>query len=343
MAIKANDFDGHQWSQALWPVTALIGDEAFFITRLGDLWRKFGRAQGFSERVVIDQSEADPAARLRDEREALSLFSDQGLVELRLNKTVLDAQLRTAIDAWIQQTPDDKRLLILGPALGKAETNQDWVKQLNQRQAWIDAVTVGSAQFGRWLDGELARQQIELAPDAKTAVISHTEGNLLAAGQVLERLKLVQPDLLSGSTLGLDAVMEALTQSARYTVYDLVDHALRADVLGLNRIADLLKAEGIDAMSALWATSREVDLLLQIRHRIDQGESTNQAISALRVWRSREGLVRAAVNRLSLIQLRRLLSLCHETDRSIKGASAEPAWLMLKDVLLGLAGHAMTR
>ena len=343
MAIKANDFDGQLWSKTLWPVTALLGDEAFFITRVGDLWRQFGRQQGFSERVVIDQSESEPASRLRDELEALSLFSDQGLVELRLNKGQLDQSLRTAIERWLADTPNEKRLLILGPAMGKAELDQNWVKQLQHRNAWIDATTVNATQFPRWFENELAKQHIEIDADAKAAVINHTEGNLLAAGQVLERLKLVQPDLLSGTRLSLDAVMDAVTQSARYTVYDLVDHALKADVQGLNRIADLLQAEGIDAMSALWAATREIDILLQVRHQMDKGSSTNQAIGAVRIWRSREGLVRGAVNRLSLVQLRRLLSLCHETDRSIKGASPEPAWLMLKDILLGLAGHPMRR
>ena len=76
---------------------------------------------------------------------------------------------------------------------------------------------------------------------------------------------------------------------------------------------------------------------------MDQGESANQAIGSLRVWRSREGLVRGTVNRLNLMQLRKLLSLCNETDRTIKGATQEPAWSMIKDILLVLAGHPMTR
>jgi DNA polymerase-3 subunit delta len=171
----------------------------------------------------------------------------------------------------------------------------------------------------------------------------HTEGNLLAAGQVIERLKLIQPDLIEGPTLSLDQVLDVLTQSARHTVYDLVDLAIKSDVSGLNRITDLLKAEGVDAMTALWAISRELDILLQIRYRMDQAESANQAIGSLRVWRSREGLVRGAVNRLNLTHLRKLLTLCHDADRTIKGATPEPAWAMIKDILLGLAGHPMAR
>ena len=74
-------------------------------------------------------------------------------------------------------------------------------------------------------------------------------------------------------------------------------------------------------MTALWAISRELDILCRSDTAWTMGESTNQAIGSLRVWRSREGLVRGAVNRLSLTQLRKLLTLCHDIDKSIKGAT----------------------
>lgn len=343
MAIKASEFDGRHWNNRLPPVAALLGDEAFFITRIGDLWRKTGKDQGFTERLVLDQTEADLATRLLSELDALSLFADQTLVELRLSKATLDKSLREALDQWLQNPPDDKRLLISGPKLGKSESSANWLQTLERSNAVVEANAVPSYQFSKWLDSELQLHHIVMDPEAKSAVQMHTEGNLLAAGQVIERLKLIQPDLIEGPTLSLDQVLDVLTQSARHTVYDLVDLAIKSDVSGLNRITDLLKAEGVDAMTALWAISRELDILLQIRYRMDQGESANQAIGSLRVWRSREGLVRGAVNRLNLTQLRKLLTLCHDTDRTIKGATPEPAWAMIKDILLGLAGHPMAR
>jgi DNA polymerase-3 subunit delta len=343
MAIKASEFDGRHWNNGLPPVAALLGDEAFFITRIGDLWRKTGKDQGFTERLVLDQTEPDLASRLLSELDALSLFADQTLVELRLSKATLDKSLREALDQWLQNPPDDKRLLISGPKLGKSESSTIWLQTLEKSNAVVEANAVPSYQFAKWLDSELQSHHIVMDPEAKSAVQMHTEGNLLAAGQVIERLKLIQPDLIEGPTLSLDQVLDVLTQSARHTVYDLVDLAIKSDVSGLNRITDLLKAEGVDAMTALWAISRELDILLHIRYRMDQGESANQAIGSLRVWRSREGLVRGAVNRLNLNQLRKLLTLCHDADRTIKGATPEPAWAMIKDILLGLAGHPMAR
>ena len=343
MALKASEFNASQWDRGTWPVTALFGDEPFYLKHLADAWREKGRSEGFSERLVLDQTDSDVAARLQSEIEALSLFSDQTLVELRLARPALDQALRGAIQHWIEAPPSDKRLLISGPKVGKSELKADWYNALQKAQACIEATAVPSYQFENWLQRELKAQQLTLDGDAVQAVLQHTEGNMLAAAQVMERLKLIQPDLLAGDVISLESTLDVLTQSAKHTVYDLIDCALKGDLEGLNRIADLLHAEGVDAMSTLFAIHRELDVLLQIRYRMDRGESANQAIGALRVWRSREGLTRGVVNRLSLMTLRKLLSLCNETDRTIKGSSPEPPWYLIKDILLGLAGQPITR
>jgi DNA polymerase-3 subunit delta len=290
MAIKASEFNGHQWRSALPQVAALLGDEPFFIKRIGDLWRASGKDQGFTARLVLDQTEPEIAQQVLSEFNALSLFADKTLIELRLSRTTLDKSLREAVDQWMRNPPEDKRLLVTGPKLSKTETSANWYQTLDQSIGVVDAALIPSYQFGQWLERELKKHQIVMDAEAKSAVQVHTEGNLLAAGQVIERLKLIQPDLIKGSVLSLEKVLDVLTQSARHTVYDLVDLALKADLAALNRMIDLLQAEGVEAMTALWAISRELDLLLQIRYRMDQGEPANQAISSLRIWRSREGL-----------------------------------------------------
>ena len=61
-----------------------------------------GKDQGFTERLVLDQTEPDLANRLLSELDALSLFADRTLIELRLTKTTLDKSLREALDRWTQ-------------------------------------------------------------------------------------------------------------------------------------------------------------------------------------------------------------------------------------------------
>ncbi len=343
MAIKAPEFKDSGWNSGLWPVTAIIGDGVFFITKLGDLWSKKGRNQGYTDRKVLDQAESDISNRVLNEVNALSLFSDCLLVELKLTKPTLDNSLREALIRWLDNPPDDKRLLITGPKLGKNEISSEWYKILNQTHAAIEANSISSHQFSKWLDDELKDQHISMNADARSALQTHTHGNLLAVGQVIERLRMIQPDLAKGSMISLDLILEVLTLSSNYTVYDLIDLALKGEIADTNRIADLLNWEGVQATTVLWAISRELDILLQMRFRMDHGEPVNHVINSLRIWRIRENLMRRVVDRLNLTQLRKILRLCHDTDRSIKSVSKEPAWSMIKDILLGLAGHPMSR
>ena len=277
MAMKASQFDPGQWVNSIPPVTAILGNEVFFITRIGDLWRTGGKDQGFSERLILDQSESDIANRVLNELETLSLFADRTLVELRLSKTTLDKPLRAVLEQWIQNSPNEKRLLISGPKLGKSESSATWYKLLERSNTLIDANHIPPYQFAKWLDSELTMHQIKLDSAANTAIQEYTQGNL-AASQVIQRLKLIEPDLIDGSSLSLEKVLAVVTQSAKHTVYDLIDLALKEDIASLNRTTDLLKAEGVEVMTALWAISKELDILLQIRYRIDRGESTNHAM-----------------------------------------------------------------
>ena len=137
----------------------------------------------------------------------------------------------------------------------------------------------------------------------------------------------------------------ARSRHAKCKIYCLRSHrpCTEEDMAGLNRTTDLLKAEGVESMTALSAISRELDILLQIRYRMDHGrtrKSSHQVTSSLAFtrgfssWRSQSPQSHP---------IRQLLTLCHDIDRNIKGATKEPAWSMIKDVLFGLAGHPMTR
>ena len=105
--------------------------------------------------MIFYQTESDVANRLLSELDALSLFADRALVELRLTKTTLDKSLREALDRWTQNPPDDKRLLISGPKLGKSEASTTWLQTLEKAAAVIEATPVPAYQFATWLDAEL--------------------------------------------------------------------------------------------------------------------------------------------------------------------------------------------
>ena len=80
-------------------------------------------------------------------------------------------------------------------------------------------------------------------------IVERTEGNLLAAQQELEKLKL----LAGGKRVDLAAVQASIGDSARFDVFQLGEAALGADVPRALRILAGLRSEGVEPTLALWS------------------------------------------------------------------------------------------
>src|SRR5690606_6436596 len=91
-------------------------------------------------------------------------------------------------------------------------------------------------------------------PQAIEILCAKTEGNLLAAAQEIEKLKLLS------DTTHIDAhtMASAVTTSARYDVFGLTDKALSGDSRAAVTHLQGLRTEGTEPTIILWALSREI-------------------------------------------------------------------------------------
>ena len=97
--------------------------------------------------------------------------------------------------------------------------------------------------------------ELELDDDAVQFIVDRTEGNLLAAQQELEKLKLLAH---GGKRVDLAAVQASIGDSARFDVFQLGEAALGADVPRALRILAGLRSEGVEPTLALWSLAREI-------------------------------------------------------------------------------------
>ena len=164
-------------------------------------------------------------------------------------------------------------------------------------------------------------------------IAEQIEGNLLAAKQEIEKLKL----LYDKKTLQIDDVVAAMSDNARYDVFKLIDCALSGDTKRTLRIIHSLKTENAEPILILWAFSREIRTLLGIKKRQEQGERMEAIFQKFGVWEKRKTFVTAALKRLSNQALLKLLSQSGQIDRMIKGVASGDVWDNLVDVGLQLS------
>jgi DNA polymerase-3 subunit delta len=137
--------------------------------------------------------------------------------------------------------------------------------------------------------------------------------------------------------LAPEAVRGAVTDVARYDVYDLGPTVLGGEPGHLVRMLDGLRAEGTGLPLVLWALAEEARAMLRVQEATAGGTPLAQAMRDARVWGDRQRLMPAALRRLGLPALRAALAQAARIDRVIKGVARGDAWDELQSLALRLA------
>lgn len=323
-------------NEPLAPAYLLTGDETLLIQEAADQIRATARAQGFSERQIyqVDNRYFDWDPVLA-EANSPSLFADKKILEVRLTTGKPGDKGSKAIAELCEQLADDSLLLIIAPKLDKSSLKTKWVKALDSIGAVVQIWPVNASHLPRWIETRLKQAGITASRQVVEILAERVEGNLLAAAQEVEKLKLLAPD----GKVDASIVSAAVSDSARYNVFDLIDKTLTGDAQAATQTLRGLQEEGVEPMSVLWALTREVRTLARSAEAVARGVRPEQALNQPGVWEQRKTALRKALSRTSAAQANLLLLQIAGTDRAIKGMRGAAPWNELLDIVLSLSGH----
>ena len=265
----------------------------------------------------------------------MSLFADRKLVELRIPSGKPGAEGSKALQEYLQVSDGSEDiLLIIAGKIDKQSTNSKWYKALDAAGATVQVWPVDAKDLPRWLQQRVSAAGMAIDNEALQLLCDRVEGNLLAAVQEVEKLKL----LAEGGQITAATVTASVSNNARYNLFDMTDNALKGNAAGSLKMLHGLRGEGTEPAVALWALLREIRTLYQAQQAVDAGQNPQQALSALRVWKNRMGLMQGALGRHSRNSLNSLLEQATAVDGSIKGFAGGKPWDNLESLILDLAG-----
>ncbi|MCU7921201.1 MAG: DNA polymerase III subunit delta [Candidatus Thiodiazotropha sp. (ex Dulcina madagascariensis)] len=315
------------------PIYLLSGDEPLQMREAADEIRDTARRQGFNEREVLDQNSGFDWSALRAAAENLSLFGDRRLLELRLSSAKIGAEGAKTLGVYCERPADDTLLLITLPKLEKAQTTSKWLKAIDRLGVIVQIWPVEGARLAPWIEQRLRRAGLIPEAGVVEMLADRVEGNLLAASQEIEKIRLLQGE----GVVNAEQLAEVVADSARFDIFGLVDTLLVGETAKGMRMLQGLKAEGVAAPVVLWALSREIRVLAEMAYEVERGQGVDQVMGAHRVWEKRKSMIRKALGRQAA-HWRRLLCRCADTDRAVKGLSPADPWLMLQELAQGMAG-----
>ncbi len=317
----------------LLPVYFICGDETLLVQECSDLVRAAARAAGCTERHVIDAGvNRFDWSELHASTAEMSLFAERRLVELRLPSGKPGADGSRALCEYLEGGPSDDILLIVSGKIDKQSRNSKWFKALDKAGATVQVWPVAARELPRWMEHRLGDAGLAIEADALQLLCDRVEGNLLAAVQEVEKLKLLAGD----GRVTLQTVTGAVSDNARYNVFGMADSALDGDAAASLRMLHGLRGEGTEPAVALWALTREIRTLYEARLDCDGGQSPQQALNARRVWKSRMPGMQAALARHDSDSLAGLIEQAAAVDGSIKGYAGGNPWDHLESLVTDL-------
>ena len=332
MRLYPDKLAGHL-SQQLLPVYLVSGDELLLVQECCDLIRARARESGCNEREILDAGHSGfDWHSLLHSAASMSLFADRKLTELRLPDGKPGKEGGSALCEYLEMAGGEDVLLIVAGKIDKQSTNSKWYKALDKAGATIQVWPVKPGELPRWLQERVRAAGMSIDQDALQWLCDQVEGNLLAAVQEVEKLKL----LAEGGRITLQTVTGAVSNNARYNLFDMADKALQGDATSSLRMLHGLRGEDIEPLAVLWALSREIRTLYEARLDCDRGRSAQQALDARGVWKSRMPVMQAALARHDAESLSRLLELAFTVDGSVKGFAAGKPWDNLERLVTGL-------
>jgi DNA polymerase III subunit delta len=317
----------------------ISGDEPLLVDEAADTVRAAARAQGFTERALHVIERGFDWSALRAESRSLSLFAERRIIELRMPNAAPGDAGSAVLQELAQERPADNLVLVITGKLDGRTQSSRWVSAIEQHGTFVQIWPVDLPRLPAWIRQRLHKHGLRVDAEGATLLAQRVEGNLLAAHQEVEKLALSLPP----GDLDVEAIAEAVADSARFDVLQLGEAAMRGDAARALRILDGLRGEGTELPLVMWAVNRDLQWLARARHLMSQGQSADGAMNAIYVWRARQAAMKPALARLSHRDVCELLVDAERTDRSIKGVLRTDPWVELAALIARLAGVKLAR
>jgi DNA polymerase III subunit delta len=333
MALGAAQFEQRLRADALAPVWLIASGDPLLLLEAADALRRRARELGYAEREVFEADQRFDWDALGASAASLSLFSVRRLLEVRLPTGKPVKEGAAAIEKFCRAPPPDLLLLITAAEWSRAH-EVAWTRSVESAGEVVVLWPLKPQELPGWIGARLRARGIEASSDAVAMLVERVEGNLLAAAQEVDKLALL---LGRGGRIDAARMQALVADNARYDVFRMADTALAGDAARALHMLAGLRGEGEALVPLLSWLASQVQLLAQLSAVQEAGGNLGQAMSAARLWESKQAMFKRALARGSSADFERLVADCARIDRISKGRASGDAWVELERLVVGIS------
>jgi len=336
MRVNAENIAQHL-NQQTPSILLLNGNEILLVEEALDQIRSHFREKGFIERISYTADAKFDWEQLADSGQNMSLFSESRLIEIRLptakpgqkgakyfKELTEEIAFGESVDAY----------LIITEGLTKQLRNSKWVQMVESAGSIVDVYDIKPEQLPQWLKKRFQSKAMRVEAGVIDILATATEGNLLAAAQIIDQLHV----LAKSGEVPITLLEQTLDDQSRFSVFSFVDSCLLGIVDDCVHRLERIKAESDNAILVIWSLAKQTRELLSMAQEISQGKTISQVMKQYRVWSSRQRFVSAALQRLNEQKLKIILSRITFLDAIAKGQRHGEIWHEVEKLCLSYCG-----
>ncbi|MBT8140175.1 MAG: DNA polymerase III subunit delta [Gammaproteobacteria bacterium] len=317
----------------------IAGDESLLQRDAVDAIRASAAEAGFTTIETTVQDASFDWQAWRSSCSEMSLFGEQRLLELRLSTAAIGVEGSKAICEYLSNPAPDSILLVTAPRIsGKPK----WLSQFIQAGVYTPIYPVDSHALPTWLAARATRHGLRLQREAAQLIAEKVEGNLLAAVQELEKLSLLfaNANNKQAVVIDLEKAAKAVGDSARFSAFNMLDHALAGQPQSASRALAHLKNEGNDPAALTGPVSYELGKIASLLE-LKENKRLADGIKSLRLPPKKREIYQRALPRINQTDISRCTMLTARADLLGKSGQRAAAYNAIEMMLLRLAGTPM--
>ena len=336
MKVYANKLAA-QLKQGLSPIYIISGDEPLLVQETCDLIRAQLKKAGFSQRDLFHAEANFDWEQVLFSANSMSLFAEQKILEVRLPNGKPGDKGGSALTQFAENLPEDTCMLLVLPKMDKRSQGTKWFKALESRGVLIQIWPIEPKELPGWLSQRFKAANLDASRDAVNALAARIEGNLLAAVQDIERLKLSCVD----GKVDVAEIQAGVADNSRYDVFGLIDASLSQNSRRALKILQNLRLENAEQLGITRMMAREIRSLIKIGFAVNSGQNVDAVMRSQRVMSKRTQLVGRCVRAHNVKDFEQMLQTLSRIDKMIKGIGEGDPWDELTGLVLSLSGNKL--
>ncbi len=333
MNIKPEQLQNHLSNQPA-SLYFAFGSEILLVEQSLTTIKDAAKKLGFDERFRFDIDGNFSWDAIFNLISSPSLFADKRIIECRLTTGKIGVKGSKALSELTENLPDDIMLIISSGKLDIAQQKSKWFKALDKKGVIIQHWEVQSEQLVGWIVNHMSQLGLSSSNEVANAIAYCTEGNLLATMQEIQKLQIAYPD----GNIDLNEYLSQIDQQSQYTVFGMIDAALKGDTDKVYKIFSSLVDDSTPPVILISSLYREIKNLVTMSIELKTNQTIDTIFSNHRVWQKRKPLIAIALKKHSYQQIQKLLLKLGRIDRSLKGMDNLNVYDELQSVVITLSG-----